>query len=56
MLERVIASANDIGLLREEYHVPTQQPIGNMPQTLSHLSLVNTALSLSGPVIQRGGG
>jgi hypothetical protein len=28
---------------------------GNFPQALSHLALVNTALGLCGPVLQRGG-
>lgn len=54
MLERVIGLSNDVGLLSEEYHVPTQRLIGNVPQALSHLGVVNTALSLSGPVLQRG--
>ncbi|MDQ2801911.1 MAG: glycoside hydrolase family 15 protein [Pseudomonadota bacterium] len=54
MLERVIGLSNDVGLLSEEYHVPTQRLIGNMPQALTHLGVVNTALSLSGPVMQRG--
>ena len=30
--------------------------IGNIPQALTHLGLINTALFLSGPVIQRAGG
>ena len=55
MLERVIALANDVGLLSEEYHVPTRQLIGNIPQALTHIGLINTALFLSGPVITRGG-
>ncbi|MDQ2804023.1 MAG: glycoside hydrolase family 15 protein, partial [Pseudomonadota bacterium] len=54
MLERVIGLSNDVGLLSEEYHVPTQRLIGNMPQALSHLGVVNTALNLSGPVLRRG--
>ncbi len=54
MLERVIGLSNDVGLLSEEYHVPTQRLIGNVPQALTHLGVVNTALSLSGPVLQRG--
>ncbi len=53
MLERVISLANDVGLLAEEFHVPTQQMIGNFPQALTHLGVVNTALFLSGPVLQR---
>jgi len=56
MLERVIGVANDVGLLSEEYHVPSRTLVGNMPQALTHLALVNTALFLSGPSIQRGGG
>ncbi len=55
MLERVIDLSNDVGLLSEEFHVPTQRLIGNMPQALTHLGVVNTALFLSGPVLQRGG-
>ncbi len=54
MLERVIGLSNDVGLLSEEYHVPTQRLIGNMPQALTHLGVVNTALGLSGPTLQRG--
>ena len=56
MLERVIGLSNDVGLLSEEYHVPTRQLIGNIPQSLTHLGVVNTALFLSGPVIERGAG
>ena len=56
LLERVIGLANDVGLLSEEYHVPSRSLIGNMPQALTHLALVNTALFLSGPVVQRAGG
>ena len=55
MLECVIALANDVGLLSEEYHVPTRRLIGNIPQALTHLGVINTALFLSGPVITRGG-
>jgi hypothetical protein len=31
MLERVIGLSNDVGLLSEDYHVPTRQLIGNIP-------------------------
>ena len=54
MLERVIGLSNDVGLLSEEYSVPQQRMLGNIPQALSHLGVVNTALGLSGPVVQRG--
>ncbi len=56
MLERVIGLSNDVGLLSEEYHTPTRRLIGNIPQSLTHLGVVNTALFLSGPVIQRAAG
>jgi GH15 family glucan-1,4-alpha-glucosidase len=52
--ERVLAVANDLGLLSEEFNVPAQHLAGNFPQALTHLAVVNTALNLSGPVLQRG--
>jgi GH15 family glucan-1,4-alpha-glucosidase len=54
--EHVLAVRNDLGLLSEEYNVPGKHLAGNFPQALSHLALVNTALGLCGPVLQRGGG
>ena len=54
--ERVLAVRNDLGLLAEEYDVKGRRLSGNFPQALTHLGVINTALSLSGPVIQRGGG
>jgi GH15 family glucan-1,4-alpha-glucosidase len=56
ILERVLALRNDVGLLSEEYHPGLRRLMGNFPQALSHLALINTALGLSGPVLQRGGG
>ncbi len=55
-LERVLGVRNDLGLLSEEYNLRGRQLAGNFPQALSHLALVTTALGLSGPVLQRGGG
>ncbi len=55
-LERVLALRNDVGLLAEEWDPRTGHMAGNFPQALSHLALVNTALGLCGPVLQRGGG
>ena len=54
--ERVLAVRNDLGLLSEEYNVPGRHLAGNFPQALTHLGVVNSALGLSGPVLQRGGG
>jgi GH15 family glucan-1,4-alpha-glucosidase len=55
-LERVLSVRNELGLLSEEYNVPGKHLAGNFPQALSHLALLNTALGLCGPVLQRGGG
>lgn len=54
--ESVLAVSNDLGLLAEEYNVPGRHLAGNFPQTLTHLAVVNTALGLCGPMLQRGGG
>ena len=54
-LERVIGLANDVGLLSEEWDTQANRMLGNFPQALSHLALINTALGLCGPVLQRGG-
>jgi GH15 family glucan-1,4-alpha-glucosidase len=41
--ERVLALRNDVGLLSEEWHVRQRRMLGNFPQALSHLALINTA-------------
>jgi GH15 family glucan-1,4-alpha-glucosidase len=56
LLERVLSLRNDVGLLAEMYHPGLRRLMGNFPQALSHLALINTALGMSGPVLQRGGG
>ena len=43
-------------LFSEEFNVPASQLAGNFPQALTHLAIVNTALGLCGPTLQRGGG
>jgi GH15 family glucan-1,4-alpha-glucosidase len=53
--ERVLALCNDVGLLSEEWDTHDRRMLGNFPQALSHLALINTALGLCGPVLQRGG-
>lgn len=54
--ERVLATANDVGLLSEKYNAQRRELACNFPQALSHLAVVNTALGLCGRTLQRGGG
>jgi GH15 family glucan-1,4-alpha-glucosidase len=44
---RLLGLCNDVGLLSEEYEASSGRLVGNFPQALSHLSLVNTAHNLS---------
>lgn len=58
IFESVVGSANDVGLLSEEYDVSGKLLLGNFPQALTYLSLVHTALNLAGagPAHHRGRG
>lgn len=38
---------NDVGLLAEEYDPVSRRQLGNFPQALSHISLINTAYNLT---------
>jgi GH15 family glucan-1,4-alpha-glucosidase len=56
--ERLISTANDVGLLSEEYDLHAQRMVGNFPQAFSHVGLVNTAHNIAGqakPAHQRRG-
>lgn len=44
---RVVAVANDLGLLAEEYDTEARRQTGNFPQALTHIALINTAQNLS---------
>jgi GH15 family glucan-1,4-alpha-glucosidase len=46
LFERVLATANDVGLLSEEYDAPGRRMLGNFPQAFSHVGLVNSARRL----------
>jgi len=51
MFERLLALRNDVGLLAEEYDPRAGRQLGNFPQALTHVALINTARNLS----RRGG-
>lgn len=57
LLERLLGLCNDLGLFSEEYDFDSQRQLGNFPQALTHLAVVNTVLNLNaeqgGPVHQR---
>ena len=46
LLNSLLACANDLGLLSEEYDSATGNMLGNFPQAFSHLALINTAVQL----------
>jgi GH15 family glucan-1,4-alpha-glucosidase len=47
LFERLLALANDVGLLAEEYDPASRRLVGNFPQAFSHLSLIVTAFNLA---------
>jgi GH15 family glucan-1,4-alpha-glucosidase len=56
LFERLLSVRNDVGLLAEEYDVRRGAMLGNFPQALSHIALIDTAYNLfefSGPAIER---
>jgi GH15 family glucan-1,4-alpha-glucosidase len=47
LFERLLALCNDVGMLSEEYDPGTKRLLGNFPQALSHIALVNSAFNLA---------
>ncbi|MGA7485478.1 MAG: glycoside hydrolase family 15 protein [Xanthobacteraceae bacterium] len=58
LFKRLSGLCNDVGLLAEEYDPHAKRLVGNFPQALSHIALVNTAHNLAlaeNPLRQRSG-
>ena len=49
LFERLLAMGNDVGLFAEEYDPRAKRMLGNFPQALTHMAVVNTARLLSMP-------
>jgi len=47
LFERLLSLRNDVGLLSEQYDVTSKRLVGNFPQALSHIALVNTTYQLN---------
>jgi GH15 family glucan-1,4-alpha-glucosidase len=47
LYDRLLALRNDVGLLAEQYDPRARRQLGNFPQALSHIALVNSACNLS---------
>lgn len=45
MLQRLLKLGNDVGLLSEEYDMEKRHSVGNFPQALSHVAMVNTIIN-----------
>ena len=49
LFDRTSARANDLGLFAEQIDLGTGEHLGNTPQALSHIGLINAAWRLTDP-------
>jgi hypothetical protein len=54
LFDRLMLTGNDLGLFAEEYDPVGRLLLGNFPQALTHLALVNAAMRLAdrGPSVE----
>ncbi|OGA53586.1 MAG: glucoamylase [Betaproteobacteria bacterium RIFCSPLOWO2_12_FULL_63_13] len=49
LFERLLSLCNDVGLISEGYDTERRRLVGNFPQAMTHVALINTARNLSLP-------
>jgi GH15 family glucan-1,4-alpha-glucosidase len=54
MFEKLLALANDVGLLSEEWDTKHHRMVGNFPQAFSHITLAHAAFTLAGEWVPEG--
>jgi GH15 family glucan-1,4-alpha-glucosidase len=47
LFDRLLSLRNDVGLLAEEYDPRAERQLGNFPQALSHIALINAAFEFT---------
>jgi GH15 family glucan-1,4-alpha-glucosidase len=47
VFDRALSTGNDLGLFAEEYDTENDEPLGNFPQGLTHLSHISAAVAIS---------